>query len=201
MPMDHFFFGIISVANPDASLRLELRAPQSIPGLKNAERASLEETVWSSLTQQPPTYGQDLLNQVESDLRKNTPALKAALVERLREEISSSSPLIGEVAIEVEESSNRVFHIKNRLSESFGISPQKTHLILQNSVSAVANLNQRLADMQACSAITGFRDSEAPLLFGKLAGLIAPLNPRTVEKQFERVIELADVPDFNPSRR
>jgi hypothetical protein len=55
--------------------------------------------------------------------------------------------------------------------------------------------------MQVCSAITGFRDSEAPLLFGKLAGLIAPLNPQTTEKQFERVIELANMPDFKPGQR
>ena len=201
VPLDHFTFGIVSAANPDADLRSELRALQSIPGLKNAERASLEETVWGSLTRQPPTYGQDLLSQVESDLRRNTPALKAALVERLGEEMGGSLLPIGEIAIEVEEPNSRVFHIKNSLSESFGISPQKTHLLLQNSVSAVANLNQRLADMQVCSAITGFRDCEAPLLFGKLAGLIAPLNPQTVEKEFERVIELADIPDFKPGQK
>lgn len=37
--------------------------------------------------------------------------------------------------------------------------------------------------------------------FRKFAGLIAPLNPQTVEKQFERVIELTDVPDFKPGQK
>jgi len=51
------------------------------------------------------------------------------------------------------------------------------------------------------SAITGFLDTEAPLLFGKLSGLISPLNPATAEKQFERVIELAELPDFRPGQK
>jgi hypothetical protein len=83
----------------------------------------------------------------------------------------------------------------------FGFSPEKSHLVLQAAISAVANLNHRLADMQAYSAITGFLDSESPLLFGKLAGILAPLNPKLQEEQFERVVELADVPDFQPGQR
>src|SRR5438105_1929103 len=45
VPFNHFTFGIVSAANPDADLRSELRALQSIPGLKNVERASLEEAI------------------------------------------------------------------------------------------------------------------------------------------------------------
>jgi hypothetical protein len=55
--------------------------------------------------------------------------------------------------------------------------------------------------MQAYSAITGFRNDEAPLLFGKLSGVVASLNPKAAEEQFERVIELADVPDFKSGQR
>jgi hypothetical protein len=200
IPLDHFMFGIVSAANPDADLKAELRSLQSIPGLKNPERASLAETVWRSLVKQPATYGQELLDQVESDLRRNTPALKLALVERLKAELNGL-PLPENVLIEVEETSQRVFHVKNTLSSAFGFSPDKTHLLLQQSVSAVANLNHRLADMSAYWAITGFRDSEAPLLFGKLSGILAPFNPQMSERQFERVIELANVPDFRLGQR
>ena len=55
--------------------------------------------------------------------------------------------------------------------------------------------------MQAYSAITGFLDTEAPLLFGKFSSLVAPLNPAAAEKQFERVIELAELPDFSPGQK
>jgi hypothetical protein len=186
IPLDHFTFGIVSAANPDADLRSELRALQGVPGLKNEERAVLEETVWRSLVRQPATYGQELLSQIDSDLRRNTPALKAALIEALGVELSNRTVPADEIDIEVEETTTRVFHIKNSLPKLLGISPQKAHLVLRHAVSGVAGLNHRLADMQVCSAITGFRDTEAPLLFGKLAGLIAPFNPQTSEKQFAK---------------
>ena len=55
--------------------------------------------------------------------------------------------------------------------------------------------------MAAYSAITGFLESEASLLFGKVAGIIAPLNPSIPEMQFKRVIELVDIPDFKLGQR
>jgi hypothetical protein len=55
--------------------------------------------------------------------------------------------------------------------------------------------------MQAYSAITGFLDSESALLFGKLAGIIAPLNPKLPKEQFERVIDLSNVRDFRSGQR
>ncbi len=90
-----------------------------------------------------------------------------------------------------------MFRVKNDLAASYGFSSQEVHGLLHQAVNAVANLGHRLTEMQAYSAITGFLDTEAPLLFGKLSGLIAPLNPRAAEKQFERVIELSELPDFN----
>lgn len=201
LPLEHFSFATAHAANPDADLRSELRCLQSITGLKNPQRESLEEAIWNSLAREPATYRDDLLRQIDNDFRINTPALKAAVVDKLRTELGAASPQVTDVQIHVEETSDRVFHLKNKLSESFGFSPEKSHLVLQAAASAVANLDQRLADMQAHSAITGFLDSEAPVLFGKLAGIIAPMNPKIAESQFERVIELADVPDFKPGQR
>ncbi|HEY6466507.1 MAG TPA: hypothetical protein VIY69_10985 [Candidatus Acidoferrales bacterium] len=73
------------------------------------------------------------------------------------------------------------------------------HEILHPSISAVGNLNLRLMDMVAYSAMSGFAESEAPLLFGKLAGLIAPQNPKPLEDQFARVVRIANLPDIKPS--
>jgi hypothetical protein len=51
------------------------------------------------------------------------------------------------------------------------------------------------------SALAGFREDEAPILFGKVAGLMAPQNPETAEGQFKHVLEIADVPDFEPNQK
>jgi hypothetical protein len=201
LPLNHFSFATAKLADLDAALHSELGCLQGIAGLKNDKRALLEEAIWNSLAREPVTYGQDLLDQIDHDFRCSTPALNAALVDSVRKDLGRSDFKPSDLAITVEETSTRIFHIRNALSGSFGFSAEQTHLVLQRAVSAVANLNKRLADMQAHSAIVGFLDSEAPILFGKLAGIIAPMNPKNAEGQFERVIELADVPDFKSGQK
>jgi hypothetical protein len=201
LPLDHFSFGTGQVIEIDKKARSGLQFLQGIPGLKSQERAGLEERIWKSILWQPSAYSTDLLSQADQDVRSNTPALRAALAQRIPIELGRPGPILAkEIALEVEEPSTRVFHLKNSLSASFGFSPEKTHELLKQAVTAATNLNTRLADMQAFSAITGFAANEAPLLFGKLAGLMAPLNPKIGEAQFQRVIELAGIPDFNGQR-
>jgi hypothetical protein len=200
VPLEHFSLGIVNAANREADLRSELVALQGVTGLKNSERSSIEETIWRSLVRPPDSWGKDLLAQVDSDLRSNAPILRFALVERLKQELAPEMPT-SQIEIKAEEVRERVFYIKNNLAAKFGFSSEKTHALLQAAVTAAANLDHRLAEMLAYTAITGFLDSEAPLLFGKLSGVVAPLNPELSEKQFERVIELAGVPDFKPGQR
>jgi hypothetical protein len=182
-------------------LRKELLGLQSVTGLKNNERNAIEEAVWNSLVRPPDSFGTDLLKQVDFDLRSNSPALRAGIIRQLREE-SDQAHLDGNLLeINVDEPRERVFHIKTRIAKDFGLSSEATHLLLQRSVTALVNLNQRLAEMEAYSALTGFLESEAPLLFGKLAGIISPQNPTPAEEQFKRVIEIAEVPDFKPGQK
>jgi hypothetical protein len=200
-PPEHFSFGIVTAADRDRDLRKELLRLQSVTGLKNDERSAIEQAVWSSLVRPPETFGTDLLRQVDIDLRTNSPALRAGILDQLsavsRQFGMASCPL----EIQVDEPRERVFHIKTGITRDFGLPPEETHLLLQRSVTGVVNLNHRLAEMQAYSALRGFLESEAPLLFGKLAGIISVQNPTPAEEQFKRVIEVAEVPDFKPGRK
>lgn len=200
-PPDHFTFGIATAADRDGDLRKELVRLQSVPGLKNNERGAIEEAVWNSLIRPPEKFGADLLRQIDADLRTNTPVLKAAILNQLGGIVDQADLENRQLEINVEEPRERVFHIKSAIGKEFGKSPEETHHLLQRSVAAVANLEQRLSEMAAYSALTGFRETEAPLLFGKLAGIISPQNPALGEQQFERVIEVADVPDFKPGQK
>jgi len=201
VPPEHFTFGIVNAANREDTLRKELRGLQTIPGLKNRERRDIEEAAWNSLVRPPSSFGTDLLQQIDFDFRTNSPSLRAGILAQLEKKLGRPNPREMLLDINVEEVQDRVFHVKNSIAQSFGLSPDETHALLQLSVAAVANLNQRLAEMIAYSALAGFRESEAPILFGKFAGILAPQNPTIVEEQFQRVIEIADVPDFRPGQR
>lgn len=197
LPPFHFSFGRYDIGERDKKLREGLISLQGVPGLRNAERAALEEKILAKLIRPQSTYGDQLLAQVDFDIRNNTPALKAAITQELTEQMGTA----GSFKAIVTETEPRVFRIDTGLSEQFGLAPERTHSILGAAVAAVGRLDQRIADMQAYSAITGFTESEAPLLFGRLAGIISPSNPSAIEGQFVRVLSIAGLPDYARDRR
>jgi hypothetical protein len=127
---------------------------QGIPGLKNAERAEMEETLIAGLVMPASDHGPQIQAQIELDLRNNTPALKAAILEQLKIEATESDR---KLEVQVEEIREGIFHVITNLTDNFGMSEQQAHNIVQPSIAAVANLNQRIADMAAYSAITGIQ--------------------------------------------
>ena len=95
--------------------KLGLAGLQGIPGLNSADRAALEDLALKSVIPLPDNYGQDLLNQFDSDIRGNIPVLRLALQECLKSQATIGTPL-SELVVEVEETDHRVFHIKAPLS-------------------------------------------------------------------------------------
>lgn len=198
VPPCHFTFGIGELAEREKHLRKYLAPLQGIPGLGNSERQAMEECIINGLVRPPSDYGAQFQAQVESDLRSNSPALRVAIERKLAEEVGQTPTA---PKVRVEETEPKVFRVVTDIGDVYGFSEAKTHEILQSSVGALANLNQRIADMAAYSSITGFADSDASILFGKFAGIISPQNPEPIEKQFARVVTLADLPDLTPGRR
>jgi hypothetical protein len=198
LPPSHFTFGNFEIGDRVSVLRKNLCGLQGIPGLGNAQRQTLEDTIVAGLARPGPDYNSQLLGQIELDIRNNSPALRIAVARRLTDELGRSVPSF---RIHVEEREYRIFHIVTDLGDVCGFSEKQTHDVLQSSVSAIANLNQRVADMSAYSSIACFEESEAPLLFGKLTGVLAQFNPKPIEGEFERVVAIASLPDFVPGKR
>lgn len=195
VPLSHFTFGVIDMKDREGVLASELRSLEGVPGLRNRERAALQETILAGLVRPPPDHGSRLMSQIESDLRRNTPMLEALIAKQLSTRAAAGGRRL---EVRVEETQERTFHIITNLVRDFGMSEAEAHELLKGSVVALANMNHRLADMEAYSAITGFADSEAPLLFGRLAAVIAAQNPRPVEEHFARVVTIANLPDMSP---
>jgi hypothetical protein len=200
LPRSHFNVGIARMAGDPNILRSEFHALQTVSGLKNSQRAAIEEAVWNSQIRYPAEFGDVLLKQVDSELRSGSSALKTGMLEKLRqlnlkEDLSSYN-----FDLQIQEMEQRVFRIQAPFARDFGLAPEKADDIIHNGVTSAANLSQRLLEMSEFSALTGYREDEAGLLFGKLASLISQ-NPKTVEEQFKRVIEIADIPDFKPNQR
>jgi hypothetical protein len=200
LPPFHFNVGIARLADPPDKLRREFHALQTISGLKNSQRAAIEEIVWNSQVRYSNDFGDVLLKHIDNELLSSSPALKVGMLEQLRRLHPKVDLSSYDFDLQIDQTEERVFRIQATFDRDFGLAQEQTHKIIDNGVKSAANLSQRLLEMRELSVLTGYREDEATLLFGKLASLISQ-NPRTVEEQFKRVLEIAEIPDFKPNQR
>jgi hypothetical protein len=201
LPQSQFSFGIVALAKPEEELQKQLGVLQRVSGLKNNQRAEVEETVRKSLARCSGNFGQLLLNQLDSDLRNNSAALKAGIIRALPSVLPNVDLSSYRFDIKVDECQPRIFRVETPFAKDFQLAPSEIHRVLQDAIGAVSNLNHRFSEMIEFSALAGFQEDEAPILFGKVGGLMAPHNPEAAEGQFKRILEIADVPDFEPNQR
>ena len=69
LPFEYFSFGISEAAERDELLQKEMGALRQVSGLKNQDRDAIEEAVWNSIVRPAASFGQDLLQQFDSDIR------------------------------------------------------------------------------------------------------------------------------------
>jgi len=201
LPQFQFSFGIAGLAKPEEELQKQFGVLQRVSGLKNMQRAEVEEAIRKTLARYPSNFGQLLLNQLDSDLRNNSAALKAGITRLLPEALPGVDLSFYNFDIKVDECQPRIFRIETPFVKDFQLALGKIHRVLQEAVGSVSNLNHRFSEMIEFSALAGFREDEAPILFGKVAGLMAAQNPEAAEGQFKRILEIADVPDFEPNQK
>jgi hypothetical protein len=139
-----------------------------------------------------PNYGPDLLTQIRIDLGQNARLVRAALV-KTHPELAGKSD---SVEVSLAEVSPGVQRFSTNLQTLLEIPINREHEMLSAAVTAVTGLNQLVANMQEYNAITTFEDSDTPLLFGKIAGVVAQYNPQAEERSFLRVIELTEIPEL-----
>jgi hypothetical protein len=149
----------------------------------------------------PATFASDYLAQFDSDVRQNNPLLRHCLLAPLREATNRQDIRYEDLKLSVEEVKTRTFRIINNFGSNFHLSQKQSHDLLQSAVAAASNLTLRLAEMENYSALIGFRESEAPLLFGRLAPIFSPQNPAGIETQFERIIRIIRIPDFSHGQK
>jgi hypothetical protein len=163
-----------------------------VPGLSNQRREALSNLLLNRVLKPGASYGPDLLAQVRTDLRGNVHLVKSVLLKKHPELTGKFDGL----QISLEETSLGVQRFGTNLQKLLGISAEQEHDMLTTAVLTVSTLNQSLADMHEYNAISLFEEGDAPLLFGKIAGIIAQYNPQIEERSFLRVIEIAGIPEL-----
>lgn len=139
----------------------------------------------------------------------------AATTEGLREDLRADAPIIRRsVAAQIErqlgvkvsmEQLDLRFHAidhedyrgETNLGRLLEISEDQEHRVIEGAVLGAAGVSQRIAEMKAFSAISGFRVGDLPLFEDKLKFLFQHIAPGKQEHRVCRVAEIAGLPDFS----
>jgi hypothetical protein len=100
-------------------------------------------------------------------------------------------------SLALHQESSDLYKAETDLAAVLNIKESEAHRVIERGLLGIAALNQKIGEMKAYNAISGFRDEELPLFNQKLDFLAHANSSETKEESFRRVIELADLPDFS----
>lgn len=160
--------------------------------MKKQERTDLSQLILSSDIATPDSFGPSLHEQIRRDISSNKQLVSSILGRTFMDASVADVNLSTE--LKPGPRGHQSLQIRSNLSKIFAISAQKEHEILTDLYSKIGNLNLELAKVSVFNALSAFDESDAYLLFGKLHGIIAPLNPRISQDALTRVLALTDIP-------
>jgi hypothetical protein len=101
-----------------------------------------------------------------------------------------------EFELKVHKAGDDRYEVETDLPRKLNISSDEAHNHIKTGLLAVAGLSQRIAEMKAHRALSGFTDEDLPLFREKLQFLASLANSENQESRFKRVISIAGLPHF-----
>ena len=187
LPLNHFHEQLVI---QEGSVEQCSHSLLQVSGMKKSAGEDFAGFVKTKDIPLPRTFGLDLHRQVRRDLTSNSKLIQACLARVL------DSDRLAEVKLTTESVGRDVIRIDSNLKTLLGLSVEQEHAALQSLCAAVRNINHTLFNMETYEAISAFQPEDAPLLFGKIAGIVSPLNPEVTQRAFLRVLNLTDVPQL-----
>jgi hypothetical protein len=154
----------------------------------------LRRAIVSALLRFPENAGQESMESLPRDLTRNLNLVYAAsataLSQNLGRHIDDNS-----FEIRVEQVDDHVFKAITDIGARFNLDETASDKVVESALLAICGLNQRLEEIKAYKSIIGFKDAELPIAQEKLAFLLNEIDADVQEDRFDRIIQLADLPD------
>jgi hypothetical protein len=159
----------------------------------------VREAIADALIERPLAgLGESVLEAMQVDLLGHNALIRHATALESSKQLGSSVRA-DDLDVVVEQTNEQTYTTGSNLGRSFGLAPEAEHDVLQKALLAVSNLNKRLDDMNVYRAVNGVLAEECPMMQEKLSLLsrvIRGLNPGAQEERFNRVVEIAGLPDI-----
>jgi hypothetical protein len=195
LPLGSYSFSIVRFADRKQLIHDCLQPLHKIEGLNNKQVIKLKREIVSRLLTPNPKKDDEIVQQLKVDLRSNVPHIKTtiayALRERLKAEVNTS-----DFSIQIHPIDEDDFRTETSIGDVFRLSEEDVHQVVERGLLAIGGLNQRIAEMKAYTALSGFRDTEAPIFDQKLDFLSKAFSPEVQEDRFKRVHVLKGFQDL-----
>jgi hypothetical protein len=173
-----------------------LQSMHDAPGLQQKQIVRLKGAIAGAIRPLPSDLPPYLFPPFRDELLHNNQLLKTAIGMEVRRRLHLNDvPFSLIVHQELEDT----FKVETNLERQLRITEIEAHKIIERALLAVAQLTQTIGEMKCYSALSGFRDEELPLFRKKLDFLAEAVSSQTAEGNFQRVLDVAYLPDFSPS--
>jgi hypothetical protein len=193
LPIGEYNFGLAAIADHTQYIHDALQPISTLEGITFKQAQKLRREIVLRLIRPPSNFGEKILDQFDRDLRSGSPAIQRAINLRFLQVHGTPAP---EFSIRLYEVQQRKFRAETNLFENASLSPEATNDLIESGLGAIGNLNHRLAEMDAVSALSGFSEDENVLFEDKLAFLAQACNPSVQEAQFRRILRISGFPEF-----
>lgn len=192
LPLYSYKFNWIDFGNREDYTSGCLQQIHQIPGITHRQVLKLKRAIVDAIRPLPQSIKPQLFPGFQADLL-NARLFRAAIdMEILRRLSAYDVPY----SLSVHQVSAEVFRVETDLANLTKISDQEAHGIIEAGMLALSSMSQAVGEMKAYNAISGFRDEDIPLFRHKLDHLYKLASSESNEDSFQRVLDIADIPDF-----
>jgi len=161
--------------------------------LQRKQAIKLKTAIASAIRPLPEGLRPDLFPAFRQDVLHNPNLLRTSVVMAVHRVLAQSDVPF---SLEVHQLDEDTFRVETDLPQCAQIDELKAHKIIENGIMAIAGLAQTIGEMKAYSAVSGFRDADLPLFRHKLDFWADTVSSETRESNFQRVIDIAGLPQF-----
>jgi hypothetical protein len=192
-----YSFGVVRQHDLEAFTHENLQAIEETPGLTEKEARKLRGLVVATLITPAENRGEPALDQLTKDLESNASIIKTSVALASCQQYGRQIRPEG-FDLTVERIDETYWRVVTTLGDRTGLSDLRVYRVVGHGLLGVGGLNRRLEHMERYSAVTGFQENELSLVEEKLGYLARLVDPEAQVDRFEKVIELAGLPDVDP---
>lgn len=192
LPPLSYALSVIRTADQTKLVHDCLQPLHQIPNLTQRQIIKLKKAIVDRMVSLPEHFAGRVATDVTADVLNKQYLVKKSVEMAIRQVQKVEPP---EFSLSVHTICEGDFRVETDLMKRMNIDVPTAHKLVERGLLSLGALSQRFAEMDAFSALSGFTESDLPLVDEQLKFFLR-MSPETKERQFRRVVEIAGLPDF-----